>query len=331
MQGEAIPTTLHVANTYVLENTSDQVVALNLYNGTVDSSNYLDYPSYGDALVYEAINYYVQGYPLNWCDNLYMQAYNMFDGKGVADAHFQSTSEYDNMKLALLIFGAKVLNLNVDLTAIEQQLWSAQKTSGVEIGGITSLMNSSGQPIGTANGETTALTLLAYDDNLISQIQSERPIVTQNSINVTFPSTNFNQTASITTNLAAIPLLDNWSVTFNNTVNWGSPVDNPRVVIGFFSSMAYSTNLSIQTVEYYNGVMDIVIHDANEPNGLNIATSMSWANPLTISLVSDVLHVSSSAGSFDYSFQSFPLAYITAGSTESDVCYGGEVDIQALG
>jgi hypothetical protein len=328
MQGEAIPTTLHLPNTYVLENTLDHVIALNLYNGTVNSSNCLDYPSYGDALVYEALNYYVQGYPLSWSDNLYMHAYNMFDGKGVADAHFQNTSQYDNMKLALLVFGAKVLNLNVDLTAIEQQLWNAQKTSGVETGGITSLMNSSGQPIGTANGETTALTLLAYDDNLIGQIQSERNVtMPRYCIKVTFPAGNFNQTDNILTNLTAIPLLDNWSVTFNNTVQWGSPTNNPRVAMGFFSSLASKYNLSIQTVEYYNGVMDVVIHDASNGNGLKV-TSMSWSNPLTISLISGVFSVSSSAGTFNYSFPSFPLAYITAGSTEVDVCYGGEVDVQ---
>jgi hypothetical protein len=87
MQGDAIPLTLHVPNTYVLENTSDYIVTLNLYNGTVDGYTYLDYPSCGDALVYEAINYYVQGYPFEWCKGLYMEAYNMFDGKGVEDSH----------------------------------------------------------------------------------------------------------------------------------------------------------------------------------------------------------------------------------------------------
>jgi hypothetical protein len=332
MQGEPIPLTLHVPNVYVLKNTSDYIIVLNLYNGTVNGSNYLDYPTCGDASVYEAINYYVQEYPLDWCINLYMHAYNMFDGKGVADSAFYNSNKtaslrvYSNMKLALLVFGAKVLNLTVNLTSIQQQLWNAQKTSGVETGGITSLMNSSGQPIGTANGETTALTLLAYDDNLIKQIQLER---TKPSIEVTFPARNFNQTASITTNLTAIPLFDNWAVTFNNTIQWRSSVDNPCVVIGLFSSLASNTSLSIQIVEYHNGVMDVVIHDASSPSGKKVK-SMSWSNPLTISLISGGLKISSSAGSFDYDFKSFPLAYITAGSTDkSYVCYGGKVNIQA--
>jgi hypothetical protein len=243
MQGKPIPTTLHVPNTYVLENTSNHVIALNLYNGTIDGYTYLDYPTCGDALVYEAINYYVEGYPFDWCKGLYMHAYNMFDGKGVEDAHFKNTSQYDNMKLALLIFGAKALNLSVNLDGIEQQLWKAQKTSRAEIGGITSVMNSSGQPVGTANGETTALTLLAYDDNLIKQIQSERKQAQPKYlIDVTFPSTTFKQTKSIMTNLTAIPLFDDWAITFNNTVQWGFPINNPCIVIGFFESgIAYKS------------------------------------------------------------------------------------------
>jgi len=330
MQGEPIPLTLHVPNVYVLKNTSDYIIVLNLYNGTVNGSNYLDYPTCGDALVYEAINYYVQGYPLDWCDNLYMHAYHMFDGKGVKDAHYQNTSQYDNMKLALLVFGAKVLNVTQDLTGIEEQLWKAQKTSGVEAGGITSCIDSNGQLIGTANGETTALTLLAYDDNLIRQIQSERNAAqSKGSIHVTFPATNFNQTESITTNLTAIPLLDNWAVTFDNTIQWETHASTPRVVIGFFSSLASPTNLSIQIVEYYDNIVSVVIHDTSHPNGVEVK-SMSWSNPLTVSLISGTLKVSSSAGAFNYAFPSFPLAYITAGSTDkSYMCYGGEVDIQA--
>ena len=291
---------------------------------------YLDYPTCGDALVYEAINYYVQGYPFEWCKGLYMEAYNMFDGKGVEDSHFSNTNQYDNMKLALLIFGAKVLNLSVNLNGIEQQLWNAQKTSGVEVCGITSVTDISGQPVGTANGETTAFTLLAYDNALIEQMaRSQQLLKPKYSINVTFPVTCFNQTSSITANITAIPLFENWKVAFNNTIQWGSPQDNPCVVTGFFSSLASPKNLSIQIVEYYNNVSDVIIHDASNPNGSKI-TSMSWSNPLTISLVSNTLTVSSPAGTYAGSFPSFRLAYITAGSTESRICYGGEVENEVI-
>jgi membrane protein DedA with SNARE-associated domain len=75
--------------------------------------------------------------------------------------------------------------------------------------------------------------------------------------------------------------------------------------------------------------MDVVVHDASSPNGSKIK-SMSWSNPLTVSLISGRLKISSSAGTFDYGFTSFPLAYITAGSTDKTyVCSGGEVDIWA--
>jgi hypothetical protein len=338
MNGDFIPFTLYIPNTYVMKNDSDQIVALNLYNGTprVNDKTFTDYPKYGDTLVYEALNYYVQGYPLNWSDNLYMHAYNMFDGKGVADAHFQNTSQYDNMKLALLIFGAKVLNLNVNLTAIEQQLWNAQKTSGVEIGGVTAVDDIAGLPNGTANGETTALTLLAYDDNLISQIQLEgeqaRKTAPQDSVNVTLPATTFNQTNSTTNNLAAIPLLSNWKAIINNTVVWALSEKNPCVVLGFYSSLASPKNLSIQIVEYNNDAMDVVIHNATYPNGHKInPPSLNWVNPLNVSLMSGNLTISGSSGVlFAYRFQEFDLAYITGGSTQADVCSGGEVQVRTV-
>lgn len=333
INGSYIPPTLHFPNTYVLENTSDHIIALNLYNGTVDCSNYLDYPTSGDALVYEALNYYVQGYPLDWCRGLYMRAYGMFDGKGVADAHFQNTNQYDNMKLALLIFGARALNLTVDLTKVEQQLWAAQETNGTEVGGITSVMLSSGLPNGTANGETTALTLLAYDDNLTGQIQSERDALSKDSISATFPAATFNETQFLNTSLIAIPLLDNWNVTFNNTLGWENSSDNPRVGIGFYSSLADSGNLSIQIVEYDNHAMDVLIHNATySTNPFKISPAgLTWSNPLTVSLVSGNLSISSSSGAlFTYGFQSFNLTYITGGSTQANICSGGKVDLQAI-
>ena len=219
MAGNPIPLTQHDINTYVLEQTSDNnIIALNVSNGEINGSNYSDYPSEGDILVYEAINYYIQGYPIDWSQKTIQTAYNMFDEKGdekgVADAAYSSTSEYDNYKLALLIFGAKVLDLNVNLTQIESQLWSAQKPSG----GITACMDSNGKPTGTANNETTALTLLAYDKDLIGQIQSERACSpSQKSLNVTFPTATFNQNTDISSlsrvnDLTSIPLFYNWQV-----------------------------------------------------------------------------------------------------------------------
>jgi hypothetical protein len=329
MQGMSIPLTLHIPNTYALENTSDHVIALNLYNGTINFTAYLDFATCGDALVYEAVNYYVQGYPFEWCKGLYMEAYNMFDGTGVRDAHFNNTGQYDNMKLALLVFGAKVLNLSVNLTGIEKQLWNAQKSSGSEVGGITAVDDISGEPVGTANGETTAFTLLADDNALIEQIAHSQESVngTKKSLDISFPTTNYNQT-SVETNLTAIPLLGNWTATINNTIQWQKS-DNPRVELGFYSNLVSNTSLSIQIVEYDNGYLDIVLHDFNCAGGCKIA-SINWSNPLTVSLVSNTLNVSSPAGAYVTSFPNFRLEYITAGSTKSQICAGGKVDIQAV-
>jgi len=277
LEGKSIPLTLHVPNIYVLENTTDQFVVLNVYNGTVDKDTYLDYPAYGDTLVYQAINYYIRGYPYEWCKKLYLEAYKMFDGIGVRDAHYKNTTHYDNMKLALLIFGAKVLNLTVDLTEIEQRLWLAQKSSGEEAGGITSITNATGHPVGTANCETTALTLIAYNDALIERIQQKRPTEVKRAIEITFSCSSFNETSTILANITAIPLLGNFTVTINNNISWTPNQDNPRIAIGLFSSLAYPQNLSIQIVEYSNHDLDVVIHNVTYPHGYKIIEG-KWEN-----------------------------------------------------
>jgi len=330
LEGKSIPLTLHVPNTYVFENTTNYIIALTLYNGTPDCNTYLDFASYGDTLVYQALNYYVLGYPYEWCVKLYMKAYEMFDGKGVADKHFKETAYYDNMKLALLIFGAKVLNINADLTDIQQRLWNAQKTSGNEAGGITSIADSSGMPIGSANCETTALTLIAYNDEIIEHARSKRPGETKQLIEIMFPYSSFNETSNILTNLTAIPLLDNFTVKINNQIEWiqNSEPFNPRIVIGLFSSLSSPKNLSIQIVEYYNHHLDVVIHNETHPDGYKIIDGY-WLNPLTASLISNTLYISSPAGTYIANFSRFQLAYITAGSTEPYECEGGNVTVIA--
>ncbi len=306
-------------------------------DGLITGSTYLDYLSNADILIYQSINYYMQGYPLDWCRGLYMEAYKLFDGKGVADAHFKDTqngAHYDNMKLALLIWGARVLepdpNLVTNLSQMENLLWSAQKTSDSDYGGITSTMNRDGQPTGTANGETTAFTLLAYDDNLAIQNQLKRnQASSQDSLDVEFPAETFSQTNSLVNDLVSIPLLSNWTVTLKNTLQWEQSSGNPRAAIGLFSSLADPGDPSIQIIEYQDGALDVVVHDSEHPDCYKLDTyDMKWTDRLTVSLISDILIISSPAGSYSTSLPSFPLAYVTGGSTESNVCNGGEVNIQ---
>lgn len=101
------------------------------------------------------------------------------------------------------------------------------------------------------------------------------------------------------------------------------------MALGFFSSLAKPSDFSIQLIEYANGALDVVKHDSDHPNGYKIHDiPLRWSNSLTMSLISDTFIVSSPSGSFTTSFPGFRLAYITAGSTQSDICYGGEFDIQ---
>jgi hypothetical protein len=72
IEGKEIPLTLHVTDSYVLEHAPDHIIGLDISIGQVNGSNYLDYQQYGDTLVYEAINYYVKGYPVEWYRTLYM-------------------------------------------------------------------------------------------------------------------------------------------------------------------------------------------------------------------------------------------------------------------
>jgi hypothetical protein len=145
---------------------------------------------------------------------------------------------------------------------------------------------------------------------------------------LTYPASTFNQTKSLTTTTSPIRSQSNWIVTINNTIQWESSPNNPRVALGLFSSLARPEDLSIQIIEYKDGTLDVLKHDSANPNGVKISPqTLKWTNPITLSLVSGKLLISSSGGTFSYDLPSFSLAYVTAGSTESNTCSGGEVAI----
>jgi hypothetical protein len=89
--------------------------------------------------------------------------------KGINDLATQNESTYANYKLALILYASKVLNLTIgNYTQIEEKLWSMQQPNG----GITSLSDLNCNPIGSANAETTAMTLLPYNNELVLQMQT---------------------------------------------------------------------------------------------------------------------------------------------------------------
>lgn len=122
--------------------------------------------TYADALIYKSLNCYLKG-NLTEAKQYFNQASVLWDGKGIYDNATVSEGKYANYKLALLIYASKVLNTPIDST-IEQKLWSMQQANG----GITSLADLDGKPVGSANAETTSMTLLPYNTQLISEIQA---------------------------------------------------------------------------------------------------------------------------------------------------------------
>ncbi len=135
-----------------------------------NSSTPLLWKKYGDTLIYQSLNLYLRGNRTG-AEYYFDKAYKMWDGKGIYDLSTEKDIEgnYANYKLALILFASKVLDLNiVNYTQIEDKLWSMQQSNG----GITSLAKPDGNPTGSANAETTALTLLPYNDDLISRMKN---------------------------------------------------------------------------------------------------------------------------------------------------------------
>ena len=93
----------------------------------------------------------------------------MWDGKGICDLATQTDGKYANYKLALILYASRVLGIELaDYGEIEDKLWSMQQANG----GITSLKDLDGGPVGSANTETTSMALLPYNEELISKMRS---------------------------------------------------------------------------------------------------------------------------------------------------------------
>lgn len=95
----------------------------------------------------------------------------MFNGKGLKNKAFGETGYYANYKLALLLYASRVMGIELpNYGEIEDLLWSKQSENGRTI---ISLSDPEGDPIGSANCETTSLTLLIYNDELIESLSEK--------------------------------------------------------------------------------------------------------------------------------------------------------------
>ncbi|MEM2939876.1 MAG: hypothetical protein QXU95_06390 [Candidatus Bathyarchaeia archaeon] len=158
--GETFDAVRH-GNTVYVGNFSSKYVFSMIHNGSV----FRDFDQYADLCLYYALNEFFKSH-LSEAERYFWRAYNMFDGKGLRDKAFNETGYYANYKLALLLYASKMMGIKLqNYREIKNLLWSKQK----EDGGITSLSDQHGNPIGSANCETTSLTLLAYQPDTTPQ------------------------------------------------------------------------------------------------------------------------------------------------------------------
>lgn len=159
--GKTIPTNISTGNQLIIKQYPDKIIMAEFHN----TSTPLLWELYGNTLIYQSLNLFLSG-NMTGAEYYFNKAYRMWDGKGIYDLATQKDGKYANYKLALILYASKVLSLSIgNYTKIEDKLWSMQQSNG----GITSLADLSGNPVGSANTETTTLALLSYNDELISR------------------------------------------------------------------------------------------------------------------------------------------------------------------
>jgi hypothetical protein len=155
--GENIPDDIKDAENIPVVNNSELAVIYRRHQG----SSSLDYHLYSDLICYRALDEYQYGNKAK-ANTILKEALDHWSGLGFYDSATNKNRLYANYKIGLFLYVADKMNypLSADTKAdMERQMWRQQNP---ETGGITSLADLNGQPIGSANIETTALTLLPY-------------------------------------------------------------------------------------------------------------------------------------------------------------------------
>ena len=157
--GERIQLPLHAAEDYIVAEGANYVIMIRRHNSTALALNWLD------LWLYEALEYDLEGNSRS-AQFLLRRAGTMWTGSGFWDLSYLFTHTYSNHKLALFLFTAGALGIAVPgEDMMLEHLWNMQNRDG----GIASLANATGGPIGSSNTETTALTLLVYDHSLLAR------------------------------------------------------------------------------------------------------------------------------------------------------------------
>ncbi|CAN5519909.1 hypothetical protein BH18THE1_BH18THE1_18790 [soil metagenome] len=157
--GENIPNVILDAENIAVVNNSESVI---IYRRHQDERPYAyPYRQWSDTLSYRAFDEYQFGNKTK-AKTILDEALQYWDGLGFNDHSTQKNGFYANYKIGLFVYVADKMNYPLSPTTradMERQMWRQQNP---ETGGITSLADLNGKPIGSANVETTSLSLLPY-------------------------------------------------------------------------------------------------------------------------------------------------------------------------
>jgi len=182
--GIKIPITIHAGSklkvaTYTFEG-ANYTVWVDRHRPE-DGGIFYDADEYADLAFYLSLNYYLTG-NIKASERWFRIGEATWRDYGFYDKAAKADGRYQNYKLGLYLFTAKATGfISVIYKAVEKVAWSYQKgngkTSSSSYGGIATQSYLNGTIYGTANIETTAALLLAYNEELIEGFQSVMPPV----------------------------------------------------------------------------------------------------------------------------------------------------------
>jgi hypothetical protein len=147
--GEIIPLPFQTSTKYLLEGT----IVTEVRDGEMMS----DWEQYADLLCYAALSKHNEGKEEEAL-RYFEIAKGMWDGKGLADAAF--STHYETYKLGLLLYTSKVLECPLEF---EEELLNRLWLQQAENGGFITEYLPNGAPVGSTNGETTAIVLISFE------------------------------------------------------------------------------------------------------------------------------------------------------------------------
>jgi len=163
-----------MARDIILNKTDNYAVLIRVHDGRTADPRY----HFADAMIYEALTRYYNS-QIKEAREEVQQVAAMWNGTcmvdyGVTQSRLNPENAPSdigfciNFKLALLLYGSQLIGVDLpNFGQLADTLWKMQK----ENGGITTLSTGRGEPIGSANTETTSLTLLIYNSALIAKLQ----------------------------------------------------------------------------------------------------------------------------------------------------------------